>query len=179
MRIAIEVPRSYREIAGDIAITLLAAIALAAVAFMMRREMSRRRRKATLEHYIALALFPDTELRRSDDTGTMTGVCAQVGRMYTDSTLKAESISRELGLGRSELRRHVKDVISVSLEDFIRLVRLRAAGRLLAEGKLNVAEVAYRCGFSSPQYMAMLFKEHTGMSPSKYADSQCKKNVSN
>lgn len=179
VRIAIEVPRSYREIAGDIAITLLAAIALAAVAFMLRREMSRRRRKATLEHYIALELFPDTELRRSDDTGTMTGVCAQVGRMYTDSTLKAESISRELGLGRSELRRHVKDVISVSLEDFIRLVRLRAAGRLLAEGKLNVAEVAYRCGFSSPQYMAMLFKEHTGMSPSKYADSQCKKNVSN
>ena len=175
VRIAIEVPRSYRQIAGDMAIILLAAIVLFAVAFLVRRELSRRRRKAVLEHYIALALSPATELRRSEDSAIMADVCRLVGDKYADSGVRAESIAREIGIGRSELRRCVKEAAGISIEDFIRLVRVRAASRLLAEGTLNVAEVAYRCGFSSPQYMAMLFKEHTGMSPSKYADSQCKK----
>lgn len=83
--------------------------------------------------------------------------------------MKAEQIASAIGIGRNDLRREVKGALGISLEDFIRIVRVRAAARLLHKGGSTVAEVAYACGFSTPQYMAMVFKDIMGCTPGEYA----------
>ncbi|MCM1070364.1 MAG: helix-turn-helix domain-containing protein [[Clostridium] fimetarium] len=176
---AIEVPRTWREIAGDCAIVLCAAAAFAAILFAAFREYGRRKRRRALERYIAMALGggagEGSHAGADAVAGVMAGVCRVVGERYPDSALRAEDVARGVGVGRGELRRVVKAAAGISIEDFIRAVRVRAASRLLAEGKLNVAETAYRCGFKTPQYMAMLFKEQTGLTPSDYASRRRKK----
>ena len=69
---------------------------------------------------------------------------------------------------RNVLRHAVKHAIGISVEDFIRAVRVTAACTLLDSGELNVAETAYRCGFRTPQYMSMVFKAQTGLTPGEY-----------
>ena len=177
----IEVPRSLREIAGDCAIGLCLLLMLGGILFSVRREYRRRKQRHLLEGYISLALEA-REKPEGDgvsvvetDSDVMTRFCREVGLRYADSALRAEDMARELGVGRNELRRDVKGVLGISLEDFVRMVRVRAAASLLAGGKHNVAETAYRCGFRTPQYMAMVFKEQTGMTPKDYAARHRKK----
>lgn len=46
------------------------------------------------------------------------------------------------------------------------------AAELLACGKMNVSEVTYTCGFSSPTSFSALFKKFYGVAPSLYYKSK-------
>ncbi len=169
LSIAIEVPRTWREIAGDCAIVLcLLSLAVGAVV-VVRQVYRRRRQRLILESHVALALGGNGCADDGAVSPLLASFCREVGGSYADSSLRAEDIARRLGTGRNDLRREVKSALGISLEDFIRTVRVRAASRLLSEGRLTVAETAYKCGFRTPQYMAMVFKEHTGRTPTEYA----------
>jgi AraC-like DNA-binding protein len=66
----------------------------------------------------------------------------------------------------------MKDLTGQTPHDFIRKVRLKKAAELLASGKMNVSEVTYTCGFSSPTSFSALFKKFYGVSPSQYYKSK-------
>ena len=66
----------------------------------------------------------------------------------------------------------MKDLTGQTPHDFIRKVRLKKAAELLACGKMNVSEVTYTCGFSSPTSFSALFKKFYGVSPSQYYKSK-------
>ena len=53
------------------------------------------------------------------------------------------------------------------------------AAALLEEGKCSLADVAYRSGFSSPQYFNRVFKQLTGMTPKNYGGEITKKSHTN
>jgi AraC family transcriptional regulator, transcriptional activator of pobA len=52
--------------------------------------------------------------------------------------------------------------------ELIHLYIISQAKNLLAEGELNVSEIAYRLGFENPPYFSRLFKKEVGMSPKEY-----------
>jgi signal transduction histidine kinase/ligand-binding sensor domain-containing protein/DNA-binding response OmpR family regulator len=85
--------------------------------------------------------------------------------------LSVESISRELGLSRVHLNRRLKTITNESPGNYIRDFRLKQAALLLTSKKMTIAEVAYAVGFSSHAYFSNIFKEHFGMSPSEYVDT--------
>lgn len=172
---SVEVPRTWREIFGDFAIVFFISLLIVGIAVSVRREYRRCKQRSILENYIAKALSGKGPAEVSAEAGLMDRFCHEVGEGYPDSTLRAEDIARRLDTGRNELRREVKEAVGISLEDFIRIVRVRAASRYLSEGELNVAETAYKCGFKTPQYMAMVFKEQTGQTPKEYAARHRKK----
>jgi AraC-like DNA-binding protein len=45
---------------------------------------------------------------------------------------------------------------------------LRAEHLLRTNNKLNVSEVAYKCGFSEPKYFSRCFKKRFGKTPSDF-----------
>ncbi|MFF7419002.1 helix-turn-helix domain-containing protein [Streptomyces smyrnaeus] len=47
-------------------------------------------------------------------------------------------------------------------------LRIEQAGRLLADTELTVAQIAERCGFSSPGSLSSAFLAHMGVRPSVY-----------
>lgn len=44
-------------------------------------------------------------------------------------------------------------------------MRINYAKKLIVEGKLSMAQIAYECGFSSPSYFNKQFKNYTGQTP--------------
>ena len=79
-----------------------------------------------------------------------------------------EDIANELNMGYSKFRRLFKNYTGISPGKFQLQHRIARASQLLQYSELSIAEVAYRCGFDTPQYFTRIYKRKTGTSPSKY-----------
>jgi len=73
-----------------------------------------------------------------------------------------------VGISRRQLNREFER----SDETFgarLRALRLAKARELLsADGEMNITQVAYEVGFSSPTLFGRLFKEHFGVTPREF-----------
>jgi AraC-like DNA-binding protein len=57
----------------------------------------------------------------------------------------------------------------ITLEQYLIQQRVELAKRALLDPRLNVAEVADRCGFCNPAYFASVFKKHVKCTPREFA----------
>ncbi|MCF8362725.1 MAG: response regulator [Prolixibacteraceae bacterium] len=92
-----------------------------------------------------------------------------INENIAEQNLNVEMITNELGISRSQLYKKIKSVANTSVNLFIRTLRMKKAVQLLAEGNMNVTEVAYAVGFDNLPYFSKCFQEEYGISPSKYA----------
>lgn len=88
-----------------------------------------------------------------------------------NSDFGVEDIGAEIGLSRVQLYRKVKAITGSSVVDLLRKARLAKAHRLLETNSMNISEVAYEVGFSSPSYFTKCFKEEYGMLPGDVTNS--------
>lgn len=86
-----------------------------------------------------------------------------------DSELNIEAVSKEIGISRGHLYRKIKLLTDKSPSEFVRLVRLNEAARLLLMKDKSVSEISYLVGFNSPSYFTICFKEHFEVAPSEFA----------
>ena len=89
---------------------------------------------------------------------------------FADQNLTVEKLSEEFGLSRVQLFRKTKALLGDSPNDFIQNVRLKHAAQLLRESQLNIAEIAYLTGYSSPGYFSTAFRGKFGCSPSEWRE---------
>ncbi|WP_372651378.1 two-component regulator propeller domain-containing protein [Draconibacterium sp.] len=82
--------------------------------------------------------------------------------------LDVSFLVNEIGISRSLLHVKLKKLTDCSATEFIRSIRLREAVKLIADGKCNISEAAYKTGFSSPAYFSRRFKEYFGVTPKAY-----------
>ena len=85
-----------------------------------------------------------------------------------DPELTVEQMSDYMAMSRVQLYRRMVSVTGKTPSEFIRLVRLRHAERLLVQSQLSIAEICYMVGFSSTRYFSRCFKDLYGYLPSKY-----------
>lgn len=171
-----------------VAIMLIAA-AVAIYISYIRRKMERRLREEHLLERIRdlIAQCNAYELERQPDPADspeagLNGADAEfiaravemVERNLNTPAYSVEQLSRDLCMERTGLYRKLTALLDRSPSLFIRDIRLRCAARLLAEGKLSVAEVAEATGFSSSSYMSKCFVETFGCRPSEYAAKSAK-----
>lgn len=83
----------------------------------------------------------------------------------SNSDLSVEDIGEKMCFSRVQLYRKVKALTGQSPVELIRTARLERGKQLLADTSLNVSEIAYRVGFSSPNYFSKCYKDHFGKSP--------------
>lgn len=86
--------------------------------------------------------------------------------ILTDN-LNGDKIGQHFGMSRGHLHRKIKALTNQSTSEFIRSVRLNRALELLKEKKLNISEITYQTGFSSPSHFTRVFKKAYGKTPSK------------
>ncbi len=112
----------------------------------------------------------------SPDSRLVTKVIEIIRKNIENSEFNVDDLSREVGLSRVHLNRKLKENINTSPSSLIKSLRLKQAAYLLIKNKVNVSEVAYKVGFSSPSYFSNSFREYFGMVPtefvSKYTDSE-------
>jgi AraC-like DNA-binding protein len=71
-------------------------------------------------------------------------------------------------MSRSSLYNKLLDLTGETPVEYIRSVKLEKAAILLEKSDLNVAQIAYTVGFSTPNYFAKSFKVKFNMLPSEY-----------
>lgn len=93
---------------------------------------------------------------------------AFVEQNLSNPELSVEMMSEHLGMSRVHLYKRLLSITGSTPSEFIRVIRLKHAARLLKEGQLNVSEVAYKVGFNLPRTFSKYFKEYYGVGPSQY-----------
>jgi len=76
-----------------------------------------------------------------------------------------DELVREMGMSRTSIHRHLKNITHQSISQFIRKVRLEKAMQMLLDTDEPSSEIAYQVGFGSPAYFTHCFHEHYGFSP--------------
>lgn len=79
-----------------------------------------------------------------------------------------EELGRDLGMSRATFYRKFTGLTGQSTVEFIRTFRLKRAAKFLKEGNLNISEVSYETGFSTPSYFRKCFKKHFLVTPKEY-----------
>jgi len=82
-----------------------------------------------------------------------------------------EDLAEKLGVSRVQLYRKVKAIIGINISDHINNIKLEKAAELLKSDKMNISEIAYSLGFSTPNYFSTAFKNKFGVSPKEYKTS--------
>ena len=86
--------------------------------------------------------------------------------------LNGEYLGHKIGMSRMQLHRKLKALTNQSVGELIKDIRLTKAMELLQSSNLNVSEVAYQTGFSSPSQLSRNFKSRFGFPPSKVNKTQ-------
>jgi signal transduction histidine kinase/ligand-binding sensor domain-containing protein/CheY-like chemotaxis protein/AraC-like DNA-binding protein len=89
-----------------------------------------------------------------------------------DSQLGVDSIAGIFHLSRMQVYRKIKALTGKSVVEFIRMVRVKQALKLMDTHKHTLQEIAYQTGFNSPSYFTRVFKEEYGKTPSEYLENQ-------
>ncbi|CAL64997.1 substrate-binding domain-containing protein [Christiangramia forsetii] len=76
-----------------------------------------------------------------------------------------EDLAARLKISRVQLYRKVKALLGVSISEYINSQRLNKAKNLLQDSDMNISEIAYEVGYSSPGYFSTSFKKEYGISP--------------
>ncbi len=85
-----------------------------------------------------------------------------------DTELSGDVIACELGMSKGNLYKKLKTLTGMTVNIFVRTIRLKVAARLLKQGNYNISEIAYAVGFNNPKYFSTCFSEMYSVSPKEY-----------
>ncbi len=91
------------------------------------------------------------------------------------SPLTVSDIARACHCSVSHVSHTFKSQTGLSVSAYVNKMRIKKAVLLLTKTQLLVQEISDMCGFSDSNYFSNVFKEHTGMSPTKYRRLKDKK----
>jgi signal transduction histidine kinase/DNA-binding response OmpR family regulator len=88
-----------------------------------------------------------------------------------NSSFSVEDLASKLSISRVQLYRKVKAVLGIGVGDYINNFRLEKAKELLMTTTMNISEIAYSCGFASPNYFSTIFKTKFGIPPKDFRNN--------
>ena len=80
--------------------------------------------------------------------------------------VRSEAIAAICDLTPFRFSRLFKETFGLTFRDYLINFRLREAYRLLANPRVNVADIAFAVGFNDPSYFARIFRQRMGVAPS-------------
>lgn len=76
--------------------------------------------------------------------------------------------AKKMGISRSKLYTKVKAISGLSVNEFVKLIRLRKAAELMIKTDGQVKEIAFQVGFNDPKYFSEQFTRLFQLKPSEY-----------
>lgn len=89
-----------------------------------------------------------------------------------NSAFTVDVLCSLLNMSRTSLYNKIKALTDQAPGDYVRIIRLTRAAKLLKEGKHNITEIAELTGFNDAKYFREVFKKHYKVSPSKYGKGE-------
>lgn len=86
-----------------------------------------------------------------------------------DEDFGVDMLSRKVAMSAPVLYKKLKALINMSVNDFVKSIRLQRAAAMLMEKKHTVYEVAFAVGYNDRKHFAQEFKKKFGVPPSEFA----------
>ena len=84
------------------------------------------------------------------------------------STILLKDLSKSLYMSENYLTTLFKKEMTLTFKKYLTMVRMENAKELLSNPQLKVHHVAEQVGYSNDDYFSKIFKQVTGLSPTKY-----------
>lgn len=127
------------------------------------------RRKLINERFARNEALTNDELTpHSADKEFIDQTIAIIEHHLSNSAFDNELLGAELHLSRTVLYSKIKQLTGMGVHEYIKMIRVKKSIDLLKERKLNVSQIAYEVGFSSPSYYIRCFVKQFGMPPKEY-----------
>jgi len=107
----------------------------------------------------------------SEDAKLLRKINDYITENISNENLSVSDMSASLGLSRATLYHRVLELTGLSPVEYIRDIKLEKSMMLLEKSGMSVSEVAYRIGFSTPNYFSKVFRNKYGRSPSEIKKS--------
>lgn len=91
-----------------------------------------------------------------------------VAQHMSEKTITNQQLCEELGMSQSSLNRQIHTETGYSVQNFIMKLRMEKAARLLASTEKSINSIANACGFDNLSYFTRVFKQATGVTPTRY-----------
>ncbi|MBQ8592904.1 MAG: helix-turn-helix domain-containing protein [Bacteroidaceae bacterium] len=157
---------------------LLVLLVVAAGAEWTRRVKQRQRENMRIAEQLAEEALARMKAAEEESDAAMVSptseeeflnkIDAFIEQHLTDSDYSVEDLANDMFMSRANLHRKIKAATGTTPVELMRIKRLQRAVGLLKEGKMNVSEIAYAVGFSTPSYFTQAFKKQYGILPTKY-----------
>jgi AraC-like DNA-binding protein len=85
----------------------------------------------------------------------------------TTEDYSLEAFADDMKMSKSTLYRKIKDATGFSPYEYIRVVRIKQANKLLQTSNFDILDVAFAVGFRDVKYFSRCFKEEFGKYPSQ------------
>lgn len=82
--------------------------------------------------------------------------------------LNMNQVAAAMNMSYISMYRKIKLLTGMVPLDYVKIFRLKRAAELLKQNKLQIQEISYQVGFSSPAYFSSCFSKYYKMSPSDY-----------
>lgn len=112
-------------------------------------------------------LAPEVKVEK-DNEKLLSKVIQYIESNLTNPQLSVEDLSRKIGMSRGSLYSKILESTGQTPVEFIRSVKLDKAAVLLEKSDINIAQISYSVGFSTPNYFTRAFKARFNMLPSEY-----------
>ena len=108
-------------------------------------------------------------IKVSDEYSGFLTECIRVVEENIDSdNFDSKIFSKKMGMSRSKLYVKVKSISGLSVNEFVKLIRLRKAAELMIQTDLQVKEICFQVGFNDPKYFREQFVRLFKLKPSDY-----------
>ena len=126
-------------------------------------------RQKLIEKYTELVrLGPEQITVESVDAVLLKQAMEIIESRLSDAAFSVTLLAEELGMSVRDLQRKMKKLLDAGPKELITNLRIERAKQLLAGRAGTVSQIAYKVGFSRPEYFMRIFKQHTGMTPGQF-----------
>jgi ligand-binding sensor domain-containing protein/signal transduction histidine kinase/CheY-like chemotaxis protein/AraC-like DNA-binding protein len=120
-------------------------------------------------------IYPvNLSLNKLDDE-FLTKVIGFIEEHLSESDLDYKKICELTAMSRSLLYMKIKTITGHGVHDLIKSVRLKKGLALLLAGRLNITQIAFEVGFTTPSHFSKSFIKQYGSSPTEYLSNLKKK----
>ncbi|MBN2806341.1 MAG: response regulator [Prolixibacteraceae bacterium] len=82
-----------------------------------------------------------------------------------------DKLAAELAISKGNLYKKLNALTGLTVNIFIRNLRLKNAAKLLKSGNYGISDIAYAVGFNNPKYFSTCFRDLFNMTPKEYMNS--------
>ena len=132
------------------------------------KNLVEQRRKLVEKFTEMVRLGPSEIIVDSADAALLKQIAEVIESRLDDAAFSVTLLAEEMGMSVRDLQRKIKTLLEISPKGMITNMRIERAKQLLSARAGMVSQIAYKVGFSRPEYFVRVFKQVTGVTPGNY-----------